>query len=185
MGVAACDGKGSSDLVPKISKSATYLIPSDTASCVSKYVGTLDPLAGISRDISSKYFQLKNMTLSYKKINSKFTLVLIQITSNSNYLGGDYKCEIGGDELSVLTFKSGDSSTYRIWDGIIDPAVSTQLVSSGVVTFNCPITCGGIQPEDVDFQSTATIKFIGYETDQNGDETPLSITDSFIIQNLR
>lgn len=144
------------------------LIPSSTRSCRALYEFSTP---STSLDVGSRYFQIKNMSLTWKKSTS-FRLEVIRVSVKDTQMG-NIDCVIDSEEQKYLRAQVG-TAWSRTLSGVGDK-----------VDFNCPITCGGVSPAAKGaFSANGVIEFIGVETASNGDETPIYKSESVTISNL-
>lgn len=144
------------------------LIPAGTRSCRALYEFSTP---STDLNVSSRYFQLKNMTLTWKK-STTFRLEVIRVSVEDAQMG-TISCVIDSEEQKYLTAQVA-TAWSRTLSGVNDR-----------VTFSCPITCGGISPPAKgNFTANGIIEIIGVETAQNGDETPIYKSEPVTIQNL-
>lgn len=160
-----------------VTRSPLPLIPSRAVSCYNaKITGSGQTPV---QDIDSDYFRIPY--LRFDRVNSLSDLVIsnIRITwvipASKTKPAKFGKCEIAGDQLNAL---SQDWWTHGY------EALISRTSSGRAVTFStdCAVYCGGIKEDLENFKTTADMEVFGYERDRSGNETPVKMNTSFIIQ---
>ncbi len=158
-----------------------YLIPSDTQSCYMKT--SSEPTK--TNDVSAKYFQVRNFSISWPDPDADVFISSIQATLQGGGFGSSRAPIImSSNEIMSL------NGTHAQWSAEIPRATlgaDGKTVIPSVFTSACAMTFGGISipaGQDVDFQATAQIEIIGVRRDSQGNEQPISAMMPVTINNM-
>lgn len=181
---------GSSKLSISNPSKNVYLIPAQTFSCYAR----LQASSGtISYDISSKYFQLQGVSLSWADTTSTLYIATIFLKFTVPSTNQVYTCSIGGSELLAenTANPTADTSWYGTQIASIAPATSSGPTT---IALSCPIICGGIttaitdgsgNSDDPNFTVNATMEVIGYsQNTTSGQQVPVQLDSYFDVINL-
>lgn len=174
--LTSCSGEfeESSDASISLASTKTYLLPGNSSSCLAKVEGGMAGAAP-EKDITGKYFSLKNVTFLWSG-TSTFNIAYIEISFDSAFLGS--KTVIFTDEEVEAIFEYGSGGAV-VYDGTLAPGVPK--------TPACEFKVGGITVPDQynqAFEITAKIKIVGTFND-GVDDIPASTTQEFTIINFK
>jgi hypothetical protein len=183
-GTASCSQGNDSFLEVTTTNSTAYLIPAAASSCTNTISNLNSPTGTITPDIQSKYFTVRGLKFTWNHAYNTLNIALIRLNFTSDGLGGNYTCEIGGDELSSLKYAPDTSipPKYFGWSASIPPSGDYNKKVS--VTMNCDIHCGGIKTQNTSFTATGSMDVVGYMTTPSGDQAPVHTSIPFSIENI-
>ena len=168
----AAELEENSDASITLSSTKTYLLPGSSSSCLAKSEASG---AAPEKDITGKYFSLKNVTFLWSGV-STFNVAYIEISYTSSFIGS--KSVIFSDDELKAIFEYGSGGAV-VYTGTLAPAVQ--------VTPACEFKVGGITVPDQynqSFEVTAKIKIVGTFND-GADEIPATSTQEFTIVNFK
>lgn len=180
--VSGC-GKAQEVKLSLSTDSRTILIPDSTSSCsaLAAVVGTDD---SPTKDISRKYFALRNPVLFWSDPAKNARIFSIRITFRSPYVKGNGECVISGDELQALFAYTDTNGKPVLWDGTLTPGGTAPL--GGQTRFCSALKCGGTETmEGKVFQATGQIEVYGVSVNPaDNEEIPFRYLGSVQIENL-
>ena len=177
-GLLSCSKGADTYLEIKTSSPTSYLIPAATSSCFDYYTSASTSVA-LSQSVSSKYFTVRGLKFNWNHAYNALTIAVIRLKFNDDNLNGEYKCDIGGDDLSALKY---DTTTFVTWTASI-PATGSYS-NTTTVAMSCDIRCGGITTKELGFRTTGRIQVLGYMTEPDGNQVPVNVSTPFSIENL-
>lgn len=161
----------------QVTSSPLPLIPSSAVSCYSAKITAANKTP--HQDIAPDYFRIPTFKFIRKDSSKDLIISMIRITwmlrdadGNPGPVG---KCIIGGDQLRALS--------DQWWDNGPEALIPrNQSGPSSPFQTDCAAYCGGLAPETGNFSTTADVDVFGLERDQMGNETPVKMNTSVIIQ---
>jgi hypothetical protein len=163
----ACDAPSNGELQLKFVTPLTYVLPQGQFSCYLQ----AHPVSGAAaaRDIAANSFSYRNLTLNWTSTTDTAQIIFMSLSiKNSNISGGEYKCSIGGDELTSIFGTS---------------ALAKAGAAPTVLNSACGMSCGAFSVVDQTkpFTAYGTVKIVGIKTNANKDQETISATDQVQI----
>lgn len=177
LGLLSCSQGGETYLEIKTASPTAYLIPAATSSCNDYFVAASTQTAA-GQSISSKYFTVRGLSFNWNHAYDSLTIAVIRLKFQDENLNGEFKCDVGGDELSALKVTSGAKWTASI------PATGSYSNKTSI-SMSCDLRCGGLTTKEVGFKTTGRIQVLGYMTEPDGTQIPVNVSTPFSIENLQ
>ncbi|KYG63667.1 hypothetical protein AZI86_12620 [Bdellovibrio bacteriovorus] len=153
------------------------IIPSKAVSCYSQKITS--PNETPTQDVESDYFRIPTIAFSRKDSSKDLVISTIRITwmlRNSDGTPGPIgKCIIAGDQLRALS----NEWWIRGTEALVPRNLSGRPSSFQT---NCAAYCGGLQLDHSNFTTTADVDVFGLERDKDGEETPVKMNTSIVLQ---
>jgi hypothetical protein len=166
---------------------SAFLIPAETTSCrITKDRENSLPTDPAPRDISPKYFTIRDITLIWKHAYNTLFVTGIFVKFKGSNLKSDYTCSIVDQDLFALI--DGDPANdfnYIPWDTIMPPKEVGNYDAEQTITTNCHLRCGGVSTVDRDFTMSGTIEVWGVHLTPDGVEIPVKTYHPFSIENRK
>lgn len=155
----------------KVRSETSVLIPSAASTCQEE----AEPSMPATQSLEKSYFRFEAPEIEFDaakiKKNAVITLIKINITIDSDHVGGKYSCVIAGDELKYLYY---NGTEYWNPANITYDATSNKFKSSSYWTTNrgyksCALKCGGVMAHETSFTAPVTFEAHAVSTTLNAD----------------
>lgn len=203
-GCGELDEGGSSSAKIEVLSKRAFFINGTTKSCTARAEGTDED------DVSAFYYRVLGVRLPPAPAGKRYRIFQISIKLRSTILAAGPNCTIASDELLNLvsgTPVDGSGNTPSNAALVLDSwrrntigssvPGEDEFVGAGVaadkqyVTFDCPITCGGVSiptsAQDSSFTADAELEVLGsvYPVSDPLQELPFRTTTNFTVEYYR